>query len=288
MAILRRMGKKYYKAQSILGYDYFVKLGDNFSQSNYLNKYDNIPEIISCSAFCQNEKQPVILDVGAHDGFFCTQLEQTLKAVPDHLIYAFEPTAPTFVDLHHQVTSLNSRRIKIVPLALSDASEWVSISHEARNSMLAQIIPSSGVPRLTGNTFVGASMTLDSFVQKFSLQPSVLKVDVEGFELNVLRGAKQTLERYSPGICLEWNPETAALTGSSMQAILDILSSYRFFYLNDYEGQRLTFTSEVRNPMDINWTCNLVCVPGTLSRVETWKENLKALCMKYQLDLTVC
>lgn len=272
--------------RSILNYDYQVKLGDNFSQSIYLNKYENIKEIISCAAFCHDKDEVAIIDVGAHDGFFCTQLEQTLNTVSSLVIYSFEPTIPTFINLHHQLPA-STNRIKIIPVALSDSSEWVSISYEVKDSMLAQIIPNNGVPRLIGDSLIGVTMPLDTFVQKFSVKPTLIKIDVEGFEVNVLRGAKSTIRNFYPAVCIEWNPETAKQTKSSLSEILELLSAYQFFYINDYEGQRLPFAAEVSSPLEVTWTCNLFCLPASPFHGDQWRKNLAALCRRYNLDLNV-
>jgi len=50
------------------------------------------------------------------------------------------------------------------------------------------------------------SKTLDSIVNSFSLNPKFIKIDVEGAELDVLQGMKETLKRYKPKIMLEKHP----------------------------------------------------------------------------------
>lgn len=46
-------------------------------------------------------------------------------------------------------------------------------------------------------------MALDRAVEFFGLQPGFLKVDVEGFEEEVLAGAKETIARHLPTLLLE-------------------------------------------------------------------------------------
>ena len=50
------------------------------------------------------------------------------------------------------------------------------------------------------------SKTLDSIVRLFSLNPKFIKIDVEGAELDVLQGMKETLKIYKPKIMLEKHP----------------------------------------------------------------------------------
>jgi FkbM family methyltransferase len=290
LAMLRKAGYKFYKTTSILGFPYLVKLNDNFSQSQYLSPYDNIPEIISCAAYCKSRGRSVVLDVGAHSGFFVTQLNQLLQNGKGEVeLYSFEPTAPTFTDLFQHIGGVpHSGNIRIIPVALSDAKEWVSISYEEKDSMLAQIIPQDGGARLKGPTYIGASMTLDSFTAKFSIRPEVLKIDVEGFEMKVLLGAQKTLLECLPAICIEWNPETAKQTGTDMTGLAKLLQDYEIYYLNDYEGQRLPFTSVVKDPREITWTSNLFCLPVSKNIGAEWKKQLSAIIEDYRLELKVC
>ena len=65
-----------------------------------------------------------------------------------------------------------------------------------------------------------------------SLQPQgrvVLKIDVEGFELNVLRGAKESLKRLQPTLLLEINPEALKANQASVEELQSILTRAGYF-----------------------------------------------------------
>jgi FkbM family methyltransferase len=71
--------------------------------------------------------------------------------------------------------------------------------------------------------------TLD--IEMEGLDPTVVKIDVEGAELEVLRGARGVLKRARPLLILEHVPETAVLYGSSSSELWVLLaeSSYEIF-----------------------------------------------------------
>ncbi len=48
-------------------------------------------------------------------------------------------------------------------------------------------------------------ITLDDYVQERNLYPDLIKIDTEGFELNVLKGGKQTIAKFRPLIIFESN-----------------------------------------------------------------------------------
>jgi hypothetical protein len=55
--------------------------------------------------------------------------------------------------------------------------------------------------------------TLDTYVSEAGLAPDVIKMDTEGYELQVLAGAESTLARYQPTLFFECHagPERQAL-----------------------------------------------------------------------------
>lgn len=79
------------------------------------------------------------------------------------------------------------------------------------------------------------------------------------------------------GICLEWNPSALLDAGSDKDALFKQLSDYRFFYLNDYEGQKLPELAEVKDPRNIDHVCNLFAIHKQSAKTEPWKEKFVML-----------
>lgn len=46
--------------------------------------------------------------------------------------------------------------------------------------------------------------TLDSIVTIYHFEPNLIKIDTDGFDFKVLRGAQRTLKEYAPVIFFEW------------------------------------------------------------------------------------
>ena len=190
LRLLTRMGKKSLITTSVFSFPYRISLGDAFSENPFYNPYSNVGEILATAAWVLDKQNPVIFDIGGHCGFIATQLAQMLKK-NDPVIYSFEPVAPTFSDLLHSVNDLSLQKyINPVAVALSDSSGFVQLSYSKWSSMLAQIIPEGKQlnARAGSEIYIAASQTLDDFV-KISNLPDVIKIDVEGWETNVLRGA---------------------------------------------------------------------------------------------------
>ena len=72
--------------------------------------------------------------------------------------------------------------------------------------------------------------TLDDDIREMSLPaPNLIKIDVEGLELDVLIGAQETLRAHKPGLFIELHGETMALKRKNIAAVIAFLNelSYR-------------------------------------------------------------
>jgi FkbM family methyltransferase len=98
--------------------------------------------------------------------------------------------------------------------------------------------------------------TLD--IEMAGLDPSVVKIDVEGAELEVLRGARGVLERCRPLLILEHVPQTAVLYGASSRELWVLLaeSSYEIFTATG-EGP-VTSAMLGAHPDVVNWIARAV------------------------------
>jgi FkbM family methyltransferase len=79
--------------------------------------------------------------------------------------------------------------------------------------------------------------SIDKYIaSKPEVKPGILKIDVEGFEMNVLKGAKNTLEKYKPAIVIE-----ILDMGENRNAIVDYLAqfSYKPYFLFNKDEKML-------------------------------------------------
>jgi len=141
----------------------------------------------------------VFYDIGAFRAAYaaCAQTRFS-DAIRVHL---FEPV-PRNVAVIREIVLLNGfTGFTINPLAVGD-DNCLSGSVSETNSML-----SPGIA--TGENLIPA-ITLDDYIGQGAPPPTIIKIDVEGFELQVLRGARGCLERHRPRLWLEIHPDLLA------------------------------------------------------------------------------
>ena len=147
----------------------------------------------------------IILDCGAGSGFFAIHARVFF---PGAKIYSFEPVRKNFAALCH-----NSKTLEFVPLqlCLSDSESNATLyltEHQESHSLLKPLPPENNPLanelRVVGSEAVSC-VTLDGWTSRAQIPPQdidILKLDVQGAELKVLRGAERLLQAH-PIVLLE-------------------------------------------------------------------------------------
>jgi FkbM family methyltransferase len=168
----------------------------------------------------------VFFDVGSHVGLW--------SAFAAHIVgkqggvYAFEPSSSVYEQLERNAV-VNP---PMVPMKCGVGSR------DEESSFFGQGIASSGsfvesVTKINEHYLPAVPIApkkvtiraLDSLVRELAVSPNLIKVDVEGFELEVLRGGVELIRRTRPIWIIEVHPPQLELSGGSEQALKDFLIS---------------------------------------------------------------
>jgi FkbM family methyltransferase len=142
----------------------------------------------------------VIFDVGANIG--CTSL---LFARLAKSVYAFEPSPTTFSFLQKNISRSGLQNVVLENIGLGAESGEFTLTFAPSNR--AGGFVSNHTHATAGHTTEKIFIRpLDTVVRSLTLPAlDFIKIDVEGFEGHVLRGAKETLANYRPVVVLELN-----------------------------------------------------------------------------------
>jgi FkbM family methyltransferase len=179
------------------------------------------------------EPGSLFVDVGANVGLYTIWCIEAGAEV-----IALEPSRIARERLLSNL-KLNGYRAEVVPAALGEAEGTLRLTSELDNqnhlvlSGDSEGVESEEVPVLTLDELVG-ERTIDG-----------LKVDVEGAELLVLKGARELLaEQRIKLIQLEWNESSLALLKQDRTPIAELLSSYGYSLFRPDERGRLAPLSD--------------------------------------------
>jgi len=165
-----------------------------------------------------------VIDVGANIGFFTLQFAQQVGN-NGHVI-ALEPEAHNFRQLEQQVrgAGLSGRVTLLEAVAAAQAGELhlqLDPYHPANHKISDQGVAVRAV-------------TLDALALMQSLPVALVKIDVQGAEMQVLDGAMDLLNRHHPALFVEVDDQALQGFGTSATALLQRLLElgYRIYQLN--------------------------------------------------------
>jgi FkbM family methyltransferase len=145
--------------------------------------------------FCdQIKRHDVVVDVGANMGIYVHALRRR-----GAIVEAFEPQPACSAVLQAYATANPSVRVHPVALGATESKATLSVPFE-RGRLARGSATVRSVAQPAGETIHVDVRTLDSF--EFA-RVDAIKIDVEGAELDVLRGATATLERARPLLLVE-------------------------------------------------------------------------------------
>jgi len=183
-------GYKLIKGQE---YDKLVYMGKHKPQArseNLITAMDMKKSLVA------NQAQPVIIDVGAYTG---QTVNEYLSTFPAATIFAFEPTPVSFSQLIEIFGDNN--QVKCLNLAISNVNDEITFNINDFSPTNSVLSTDKAADTYWGNELLNTvetvavqSRTLDEICRTENIRHiDILKLDVQGAELQVLHGAEQLL-----------------------------------------------------------------------------------------------
>ena len=165
------------------------------------------------------------LDIGANVGAYSLLLGQWVGT--KGRVFAFEPAPAIFDGLSRHIV-LNGLSSIVMPVASAVGSCVTTTASLVLAGTHGESHLASAHDAAAPSVHV-ALTTVDRFCEEQRIAPSFIKVDVEGFELSVLRGARETIARAGRDLALfvEMHPSVWPLIGTSREDILRELDVQR-------------------------------------------------------------
>jgi FkbM family methyltransferase len=262
----------------------YVKLSNNFQQStsHYLGDYQSLtklydgtkvfldtrdisvtPHLILTGEWemdithhwmkiVEEIKPKCVFDVGANSGYFGLLAASKEK---DTQVHYFEAN-PRLADLIRRSTALNgfSNRSFIVNRGVSDHSgEELTLTipggyfgsasfHQGLVDAMDQHVDQSSLETISVQT-----ISLDDYSNKINIVPSLVKIDIEGYEEHLMRGARSLFSNDMPQVVfLEYMP--GAYTKDFIPLISKLFKKY--YLIEGYQLRELKNLTEIGTRVD--------------------------------------
>ena len=167
----------------------------------------------------------IAVDVGAHAGQF-TKLFSGM--CPQGHVYAFEPGSYA-LSLLRKATARRAN-VTIHPYGLGDVEGAATLNVPIKDSGsvgfgLSFVGDANAVPRKVMTETVNIRHLDDVVIEHAIPRVDFIKLDIEGFELRMLVGARETLKRFGPALFVEVTEHSLARCGDSAQTLSAYLQS---------------------------------------------------------------
>ena len=221
-----------------------LKLIIRFLGYNNHKDFYSSGEIYFLRKVCK-ENPKICLDIGANIGKYSNYLLENSSAK----IIAFEPMPKTFNQLI-KIKKIYPNRFYINRIGLGQKKTKKNIYFDKNNLQWANFNPEvNKINYLKDNKKIMCSLdTLDNFVKKnkkiINSKIDLIKIDTEGFELEVLKGAEKTIKQFKPKyIQLEYNWHHL-FKNTNLYYFSKILKDYNTFKILPFSKKLLKINAE--------------------------------------------
>jgi FkbM family methyltransferase len=164
-----------------------------------------------------------LLDVGALFGFFSL----VFTSRPGTSAVAIEPSPWAWPILWEHIEANLGHRIEAIQMFAGDKQRLIEVGRDWKHVV-------AGIVSL--ETATVTERQIDDITGDFD----TMKIDVEGYEVQVLRGARKLIERCKPLIFLEVHSASLPSVGESVESLLAVIGEIGYC-VRDYDGKPVTY-----------------------------------------------
>jgi FkbM family methyltransferase len=150
-------------------------------------------------------EKAVFIDIGAHYGYFTLIASHILSKGN---VYSFEPTTTSFALLKHNAASNSNIEVHNMAVASNSTEltfyEFDNLHSEYNSLAIDQFQDEEWFLQNKPKSNKVSAVSIDAFCKQKSISPSIIKIDVEGFEHEVIRGGYETFATCKPIIVMEY------------------------------------------------------------------------------------
>ncbi len=184
----------------------------------------------ACIEACRGRR--CVLDVGAHIGLVTLPMSRVVA--PGGCVYAFEPAATNRRFLREHLALNGIENVVVIESLVGQENRDAVAFFERCEATGMNSVVSMKDHDVYHETH-RPQITLDDFCRSGGLAPEVIKMDIEGAELDALKGSRETLERCRPLLFLSVHPAHLKQLGQSCEELARLIDELDYDCL-DIDG----------------------------------------------------
>ena len=226
---------------NIAGVNFLVDMSETNGHSSYYFLDDGQKAL-----FHRVNEGMNVIDIGANIGAVTLHLAK--KISPSGRIFSFEPSPLNFKRAFKNISLNNFSNIKLINQGLGNEKSMAFLYNvNPNNRGMMRLLPEDD----QNNSFEKEAVeidTLDSSMKKFSIpKPDFIKIDVEGFEYKVLKGARETLMNHKPALFIELDDNNLREQKSNAKELIQYLLNLNYRIINTESNRGIDDNSNFTN-----------------------------------------
>lgn len=171
----------------------------------------------------------VFWDIGAHVGWFSLFASSLVGSTG--AVEAFEPSPTTFQKLSENLSGVGNTRAHNVGIGDKDEIRQFYRQHDDGSLGASSFVDWHPAHSAKVEPLDVLPITrLDTFYANHR-PPNLMKIDIEGYEVNALRGGRMVLGAHKPDIIMEIHAGPIRATGAHEDEIFDILRDHQYKWI---------------------------------------------------------
>ena len=244
----------------------FIAFNDNkHSQDIYIRKSYEDTDIEWCINWLQEGDD--FIDCGANIGYFSANLAQCMNL-----------SKVAAVEGNEKCAELSRTAFDLLGMGNIEVINKILHSNEVDELHINDMPGEEGLQYATnakeGAGVVVEATTLDQLAKSKAIRPTLIKVDCEGAETEILKGSRNLLKEVRPAWIIEINDDALARAGSSRHELFSILreNKYLLFHVSS-AFEDFPFGVEVDADFQ-SWSFNLAAIPEDQLSVDRWRSSM--------------
>jgi FkbM family methyltransferase len=184
-------------------------------------------------------KGDTAIDIGAHKGGYLYWMRKRVGI--EGKLVAFEPQESLYRQLLEITRHFKWNNVQVEKLGVSNAREthrfYIPVTPDGSSAEASMTDYRVGMGEYKETTI--ETISLDEYCTEASIRPAFIKIDVEGFEYEVLTGGRQILQTYRPKILMECEQRHLKdrKVGDVFKVLLEL--GYKGFFIHDNQVKPL-------------------------------------------------
>ena len=171
-------------------------------------------------------KGDIVFECGGHQGLTAILLSNWVEN--EGRLVTFEPMADNVEIIKKNINLNNLKNVVVEHKGVGCTEEKVTFYKQSNSSIIPkELTKAIALKKLLYGGEEVEIIPLDSYADRTNIRPNVLKIDVEGYEVEVLKGAKNILQT-APKLCIEVHTDLLPRYGTSIKELLSVIDLSRY------------------------------------------------------------